>query len=121
MLTLAAFGKCWYPRLALAVATLPDAMHCEQSAISTSGSITRCSEREVAMFVSSNSDFSKLLIYSTQNYLLLKNISGQLIGTPYHLLAEMNKENPHAQEIFERNIFKTPFSFYKFSSVTMQA
>ena len=62
-------------------------------AISTNGSITRCSEQEVAM-MSPSSDFSKLLIHSTRNYSLPKNSSGQLFVTPDRLLAEINMETP---------------------------
>jgi hypothetical protein len=62
-------------------------------AIATSGSIA-LTLSGCCYIVSSNSDFSKFSIYSTQNYLLMNNISGQLIGTPDHLLAEMNRKTP---------------------------
>ena len=91
----AAVAKCWYPRLAMAVlshagrweavwrvVSFPEWLY---HALVWAGS---------CCIVSSSSDFSKLLIHPTRNYLLLKNSYDHLFGTPDRLLAEMNKENP---------------------------
>jgi hypothetical protein len=68
--------------------------------ISRSGSITRCSEREVALLCLVRT----FLNSSFDTKLLLKNSSGQLFSIPYRLLAEMNKETP-THRSFLRKIY----------------
>jgi hypothetical protein len=84
-------------------------------AVSTSGSITRCSEREVAM-LSSSSDFSKKIskqstLDSFDTDLLLNYSSCQPFWTPNRLLTAINKKKPKHGRHCARDLFKTFFLF----------
>ena len=94
-------------------------------AVSTSGSITRCSEREVAVLLSS-SDFSKN-VEATNSWFIPNRIiyywsraAASHLGLQIVFLEQQPRKNLCMGDIVQEIYWKR-FSFYKFSCATMQA